>query len=199
MDCKWILAFLPYGGRWRKGRKLLHNYLHIGVASTFNPVQITAARRLVANLLSQQEHPSSSTLLTAVRLDVGQRIMKIVYGLDVKDAGSEFISIPEQLNLFLGECVIPGKFLVDLVPASKPWVAILYLSETKINPSFVQYDMFQPGCLVPDSMSSAERLLSSVGGSGMRQLRWSKPAWSVSVSLIASVEWLVLINTLSIG
>jgi hypothetical protein len=125
MDCRWILALMPYGGRWRKGRKLLHNYLHIGAGSSFNPVQITAARRLVVDLLSKQERPSSGTLSTAVRLNVGQTIIKIVYGIDVKDTGSEFISLPEQLNGFLRESVMPGRFLVDLVPASKSRVAIL--------------------------------------------------------------------------
>jgi cytochrome P450 len=121
MDCNWILAFLPYGGRWRKGRKLLHNYLHIGAASAFHPVQITAARRLVIDLLSKEQYPSSGTLSTDVRLNVGQTIMKIVYGLDVKDASSEFISLPEQLSRSLGESVMPGRFLVDLIPASKFW------------------------------------------------------------------------------
>jgi cytochrome P450 len=116
---------MPYGGRWRKGRKLLHNYLHIGAASSFNPVQITAARRLVVDLLSKQERPSSGTLSKAVRLNVGQTIIKIVYGIDVKDTGSKFISLPEQLNGFLRESVMPGRFLVDLVPASKSRVAIL--------------------------------------------------------------------------
>jgi cytochrome P450 len=136
MDCKWILAFLPYGGRWRKGRKLLHNHLHIGAVSAFHPVQITAARRLVVDLLSKQERPSSGMLSTAVRLNVGQTIMKVVYGIDVKDTGSEFISIPEQLNDFLRESVMPGRFLIDLIPARKSWVAILCSSETTTKPSF---------------------------------------------------------------
>jgi cytochrome P450 len=153
MDCKWILAFLPYGGRWRKGRKLLHNYLHIGAASAFHPVQITAARRLVVDLLSKQERPSAGMLSMAVRLNVGQTIMRIVYGLDVKDTRSEFISLPEQLNRLLVESVMPGRFLVDLVPARKSRVAILCSSETTTKLSFAQYAMFQHGCLGPNSVS----------------------------------------------
>jgi cytochrome P450 len=117
MDGNWILSLAPYGNRWREGRKLLHTYMHAGVASTFHLTQITAAQRLVADLLAAPQEPES--LPKVVRLNVGQTIIKIVYGIDVKEAENEFITVPDRFNRLVTESMMPGRFLVDLVPARK--------------------------------------------------------------------------------
>jgi cytochrome P450 len=115
MECDWALVMTPYGDHWRRGRKLMHTYMHAGVALKFHPVQIVAARRLVLDLLAAPQQ--SNVLPKVVRLNVGQTIIKIVYGIDVKDAESKFISTPEQFNELVTESMMPGRFLVDLIPA----------------------------------------------------------------------------------
>jgi hypothetical protein len=117
MDCKWALPIMPYGDRWRKGRKLMHTHMHAGAASMFHTIQIIAARRLIVDLLSASQQPS--TLPKIVRWNVGQTIIKIVYGIDVKDTESKFVSMAEQLLKHLDESMMPGRFLVDFIPARK--------------------------------------------------------------------------------
>jgi cytochrome P450 len=119
MDGKWILGFMPYGELWRKERKLMHTYMHAGAVPTFHPVQITAAHRLVIDLLAAPQH--SSTLPSVVQCNIGQTIIKIVYGIDVKDADSDLASIPGQFARLLTESLMPGRFLVDLIPACEFW------------------------------------------------------------------------------
>jgi hypothetical protein len=93
----------------------MHTHMHAGAASTFHPIQITAARQLVIDLLSAPQQPS--TLSRTVRWNIGQMITKCVYGIEVKDTESTFISMAEQLLKLLDESMMPGRFLVDFIPA----------------------------------------------------------------------------------
>jgi hypothetical protein len=108
---------MPYGDRWRKGRKLMYTHMHAVAASMFHTIQIIAAQRLIFDLLSASQQPS--TLPKIVRWNIGQTIIKIVYGIDVKDTKSNFVSMAEQLLKHLDESMMPGRFLVDFIPALK--------------------------------------------------------------------------------
>jgi cytochrome P450 len=115
MDCGWQLTISPYGERWRQGRKLMHTQLNPKAMPTFHPVLLDAARRLVVDLLAAPQQPS--VLPKVVHFNVGQTIIKVVYGIDVKGADSEFISLPERLLELTNQSMMPGRFWVDLVPA----------------------------------------------------------------------------------
>jgi cytochrome P450 len=117
MDCHWHLSFLPYGERWRQARKLMHRHINVKATPTFHPVQVDAARRLVVDLLAAPQQRSMLPLVA--RVNVGQTIIKIVYGIDVKGADSEFISLPARLLDLMKQSMMLGRFWVDLVPARK--------------------------------------------------------------------------------
>jgi hypothetical protein len=164
MDCQWILTFIPYGERWRKQRKLMHSYMHAGAAPTFHPVQIHAAQRLVVDLLVAPQQPN--TLPSVVQCNVGQAIIKMVYGIDVRDADSEFTSIPGQLARLLTESVMPGRFLIDLIPSCQSrhsFGCLLQCPQRRYADIFnIQYAIFQPGCPVLGSIRLARMQLFSV-------------------------------------
>ena len=46
-------------------------------------------------------------------------IMKIAYGIDVKDSDDPYISIAEEALNGIVEAAVPGAFLVDLLPILK--------------------------------------------------------------------------------
>ena len=42
--------------------------------------------------------------------------MRVVYGMDVQDHDDKFVRIAEEASEALGATIIPGRFLVDMVP-----------------------------------------------------------------------------------
>lgn len=48
-------------------------------------------------------------------------MMKITYGITVKDKDDEYISCAEEALKGLGEAATPGRFLVDIFPIMK-WI-----------------------------------------------------------------------------
>jgi cytochrome P450 len=114
MDLRWPLSRLPYGERWRRSRKLLHAHVHQGVAHQYHSIQVDSARRFVREVLTIK--PESEALPQAIRDSIGRTIIKIIYGIDVKDAESEYISLPEKVIRYTIEGGTPGRFLVDSLP-----------------------------------------------------------------------------------
>jgi cytochrome P450 len=108
------MAFLPYGDAWRRSRKLLHAHVHPGVSPQYHSVQLTAAHRFVRDVLAAKQ--DKEVLPALVRTNFGHTIIKILYGIDVRDEESEYISLPEQVLDALNDVSQPGRYLVDLIP-----------------------------------------------------------------------------------
>jgi cytochrome P450 len=114
MDILWPLSRMPYGDRWRRGRKLLHAHVHQGVVHRYHPIQLASARRFAQDILSVKT--DKEALAKAVRASFGRMITKMVYGLDVPDANSEYIALPERVLHRTSQGATPGRFLVDSLP-----------------------------------------------------------------------------------
>jgi cytochrome P450 len=114
MDLGWQLATLPYGDTWRRGRKLLHAHVHPGATPKYNSVLVHAARRFARDILSAKQ--DDDILPYVIHANVGQTIVKVVYGIDVTDTDSEYITLPERVVDYMNEAVSPGRFLVEFFP-----------------------------------------------------------------------------------
>jgi hypothetical protein len=114
MDMMWSLARLPYGDKWRRGRKLLHAHVHQGVVHQYYPIQLASARRFAQHILSVK--PDKEALAKAVRANFGRTIIKIVYGVDAPNAESEYISLPEKVLVHTVQGGAPGRWFVDSWP-----------------------------------------------------------------------------------
>jgi hypothetical protein len=114
MDLGWQLSLLPYGDTWRRGRKLLHTHVNLGALLKYRSTQLHAARRFSRDVLiaKQDDH----VLRRMLQANVGQTIVKLVYGIDVKDTESEHITLAEKVVSYVHECTIPGRFLVEFFP-----------------------------------------------------------------------------------
>jgi hypothetical protein len=117
MDFMWQITMLPYGDEWRAKRRLMHAHVHQGVAGQYHDVQLAAARRLARNILATPADDVEA-LPRAVKLNFGQSIIKMVYGIDVPDSDSEYISLPEAILAAFSQAVIPGRYLINFIPAS---------------------------------------------------------------------------------
>jgi cytochrome P450 len=108
------MALVPYGEVWRRGRKLLHAHFQPSVSPKYHSVQLTAARRLARDVLAAKR--DKEVLPALIRANIGRTIIKIVYGIDVDDEESEYISLPEQVMELFDKMTQPGRYLVDLFP-----------------------------------------------------------------------------------
>jgi hypothetical protein len=141
MGFSWLLSSMPYGARWRRGRKLMHSHLGPNAASAHHVAQVDAARAFVAQLLDTP--PTPAALPVVVRAYFGRMIVKIVYGKDVKD-GDDFVRVPAEVLLRFNEAGLPGRFLVDHIPARA--CRRTPLRRLWLNPH-VQSSMSPHGCL----------------------------------------------------
>jgi cytochrome P450 len=114
MGMDWLLSMQPYGDTWRRGRKLLHTYVHPGVSSNYHHTQLQAARRFARGILDAKQ--DREVLPHLVRTNFGQTIVKMLYGIDAKDSESEYISLPEKVLQYLSDGALPGRFFVDFIP-----------------------------------------------------------------------------------
>jgi hypothetical protein len=51
-----------------------------------------------------------------VRSYFGRTIIKMTYGIDVKNEEDEYITVPARVVHAISEAGVPGKFLVDAIP-----------------------------------------------------------------------------------
>jgi hypothetical protein len=118
MDFGWVLAGIPYGERWRKTRKVLHQQLHAGVSPQYQPLQLKGAREFCEQLLEAM--PAPEVLPALVRSSFGTTIVQMVYGIDIKNeaARQEYIDNADNALAAANLAFIPGRFLVDFFPWS---------------------------------------------------------------------------------
>jgi cytochrome P450 len=118
MDFGWWITVAPYGEAWRAKRKLMHMHMNQNVVDRYQAIQLRAARQFARDILATPANDPKA-LPRAVQLSFGQMIMKLVYGLDVPDWESEYIRLPASLVSAFSNAFIPGRYLIDYIPASK--------------------------------------------------------------------------------
>jgi hypothetical protein len=96
---------------------VLHTYVHQGASSKYHPTQLQGARRFARDILYAKQDPE--VLPHMIRASIGQTIIKIVYGIDVKDTNSKYISLPEKVVRDVNEGILLSRFLVNLLPVCK--------------------------------------------------------------------------------
>ncbi|KAF9044254.1 cytochrome P450 [Panaeolus papilionaceus] len=114
MHWDYNMALLPYGQWWRRHRRAFHEHFHPGVVAKHQPVQIYETRAFLQRLLETPDN-----FLHHVRHTFAATIMRVAYGITVKESGDPYITNAEQALYGLAEAGIPGSFLVDLIPALK--------------------------------------------------------------------------------
>ncbi|KAF8067793.1 cytochrome P450 [Lyophyllum atratum] len=114
MDLVNSTAFTPFGARWRLHRKFTRTALSPEAVKNHEDTLLEIANSLNGLLL---ENPDD--FVDHIRLAAGQVIMSTIYGIKVCSPEDPYISIAESAMTMISKAVIPGAFIVDLIPALK--------------------------------------------------------------------------------
>ncbi|KAJ7693215.1 cytochrome P450 [Mycena rosella] len=114
MGWDFALGLMRYGSRWRAHRKLFHDAFNVGAAKQFQPQERAAAHRLLRRILNRP-----NDIMEHFRHMTGALIMDVAYGIDVNSPGDRYIGLAQESMHGLSIASLPGKFLVDTIPALK--------------------------------------------------------------------------------
>jgi hypothetical protein len=126
---------LPYGDVWRAGRRMFTKHFNSSNPSINQPREIIYVRRFLRQLLqkpsdflqhAQRYVPFTIFLVTSkhalhfLRTSLGGSLtLSITYGINVRPYNDPYIKIAEEAVAALVELVVPGAFLVDVIPILK--------------------------------------------------------------------------------
>ncbi|KAG1754242.1 cytochrome P450 [Suillus lakei] len=113
-----IVGFQHPGDRFRRMRRTLHTHLQPKVAETYQPLQMSFAKKTVLNLL----HDPSNFQHHAISFAVST-IMTLSYGTVPTSATDPDVMAVRQLTVLFRKVVRPGSYLVDSIPWLRylPW------------------------------------------------------------------------------
>ncbi|KAF8908618.1 cytochrome P450 [Gymnopilus junonius] len=105
-------GFMDYGERTH--RRLMHDSFHPSAAKRFRPQELRSARDFLRRLLDDQ-----SDMMGELRQLSGEAILSSTYGLKIASKHDKFITIAKAGIDPVVPALIPGTFLVDILPALK--------------------------------------------------------------------------------
>ncbi|KAF9037735.1 cytochrome P450 [Panaeolus papilionaceus] len=114
MGWDYNMGLLPYGSWWRRHRRDFHNHFHAGMTPKYRPIQLQETRAFLKRLLVTPDN-----FLLHIRHTFGSTIMRIAYGITIKDTTDPYVTQLEKALYGLAEAGVPGAFLVDFIPALK--------------------------------------------------------------------------------
>lgn len=124
----WDFALYGYGNRWRKCRRLFHEFLNMKVVSRFDDCIDKHIRRFLFRLAETPDGFLGHTQLwvplcwavlpklTLISSVTGALIMEIAYGLDIKSHEDKFLQAAEVATGHFEDAIVPGAFLIDTFP-----------------------------------------------------------------------------------
>ncbi|KAJ5662652.1 uncharacterized protein N7477_010268 [Penicillium maclennaniae] len=105
---------MPYGDRWRRVRKFIHQMTMPAKALSYQPRQDRESRKLLYDLLQEPEDFARHYYRYASGL-----VMGLTYDMPVITGKEEYIKNIVQVNDTLEHTAKPGAFLVDSIPVLK--------------------------------------------------------------------------------
>ncbi|KAF9479692.1 cytochrome P450 [Pholiota conissans] len=112
---EWDLAHMPYTDRWRRHRRMFHQYFQPRNIASFYPFQKKASISLL-DQLSQ----TPMEFIPHIRQYTGSVILRAVYGYEVKTENDFYINLVQSAILPLLPVIHTTRsFLVEFLPALK--------------------------------------------------------------------------------
>lgn len=108
---------MQYTDQLRTCRKIIRQFIGSHNASLrLEPLQELEARRLLLRLL---EEPEPDKLKKHIRTEAGAIALKVAYGYSIDISGSPdpLVALAEEAIEIFSEACLPGKWLVDVIPA----------------------------------------------------------------------------------
>ncbi|KAI0753307.1 CyP450 monooxygenase [Daedaleopsis nitida] len=107
----WGMALIPYGLDWRRRRKEFHQFFHPNAIVSRRPLQQHQTAKMIQRLIEQPD-----TLFSQLRLTFAATILRISYGIEIKDETDEYVLVNEAALMVFSQAFMPGAFLVETFP-----------------------------------------------------------------------------------
>ncbi|OAX31627.1 cytochrome P450, partial [Rhizopogon vinicolor AM-OR11-026] len=124
-----LLGLTPVGDRFRRMRRVLHTHLQPKVAETYQPMQMSQAKKMVIDILDDPYDFHNHVITYAATT-----IMKVAYGKDTPTTTADPAVKAVRRSLDRSHIDLrPGTFLVDVIPWLKylPWYNLKFKTGTK--------------------------------------------------------------------
>ena len=131
MGWSWSFTIMKYGSTWRHHRKMFQQCFNVEAITRYHELQTLEARKTALRLIESPQRfidhiglyvqintiimSSSPYCPIAYRYFTGN-IMRIVYGIDVKDVHDPFYQVSKFMLGEVAEAAAAGRFLVDVLP-----------------------------------------------------------------------------------
>ncbi|KAK7685274.1 hypothetical protein QCA50_011637 [Cerrena zonata] len=116
-----------YTDRYRGLRKVVQQALNPTAVQKYQSIQLEAIKLALESIRKDPVHFKDHCQLAVSRMSI-----MVTYGIDMKEADSTYMAHFEDLSDTINETLIPGSFLVDLVPVLKylpKWFPFTYFHE----------------------------------------------------------------------
>ncbi|KAJ3575314.1 hypothetical protein NP233_g1185 [Leucocoprinus birnbaumii] len=143
------MPLLPNGPEWRACRKLAHLALSPSAVTKYHHIQEELTVLLLKEILDAPGEFNSH-----VRLIAGRIILTLTYGLSVKDADDNYITDAEKTMKMIGEAVVPGAFVADLLPILKHFTFLPFHKEAAKGRDMIENLVSKPMAHVHREMTS---------------------------------------------
>ncbi|KAF9560813.1 putative CyP450 monooxygenase [Agrocybe pediades] len=114
MGWEWDFAHMAYSDRWRRHRRVFHQYFQPRNLASYYPIQ----KKVTANLLSQLGR-SPENFAAHIRQHVGSVVLNAAYGYEVQAENDFYIQLAHKAMQPLLSSVHAGHYLVDFLPFLK--------------------------------------------------------------------------------
>ncbi|KAF9443998.1 cytochrome P450 [Macrolepiota fuliginosa MF-IS2] len=107
-------ALMRYGPWWRRNRRMFHQYFNMNEVHKYDDIQRAETHVFLQRLLDSPEE-----FIHHIRHAIGAVVLKITYGISVQEENDPYIHNAEEAFIGATEAGVPGRFLVELIPAMK--------------------------------------------------------------------------------
>ncbi|KAJ7454672.1 cytochrome P450 [Mycena latifolia] len=114
-----MFALQRYGDTWRTHRRLFHHELNSVAARRFRSLELQQSHHLLRRILDNPDE-----YVEHYDYVFGAIMINMAYGLDIQPHNDPYITSAHVALRVLSGAALPGRFLVDVIPALKyvpPW------------------------------------------------------------------------------
>ncbi|RXW15361.1 hypothetical protein EST38_g10493 [Candolleomyces aberdarensis] len=109
------VAFMPYGARWRKNRRVAQHSLSPVATKEYRPYITKSTRKLLKRLL---DDPDPFNIMPHLQHMTGDTVLSVAYGLKIQE-NDPYRAASEASFHAVAKAGVPGAFLVDTFPLLK--------------------------------------------------------------------------------
>jgi hypothetical protein len=111
-----FMTLMPYDEAWRARRKMFQHHF-----SQSPPSQVTISRteEFIHKLLLPNLLDTPKDFNKHIRNAVGGGVLSLAYGLRIRPSNDPWINLAERMLRITTEAAVPGKYMVDIIPALK--------------------------------------------------------------------------------